>query len=83
MSRTPPLQSPAQLALIGGGLWLLALLIHPLGILGPLGVILLIGAGVAYLLRPRRQTMYWRGRVLDLDGPPNATERLYHTVFRD
>ena len=83
MSLTPPLHSPTQLAVIGGVLWLLALVIHPLGILGPIGVMLVIVAAVAYLLRPRRQTMYWRGRVLDVGGPPSATERLYHTLFRD
>jgi len=64
--------------------WLLGVVIHvhALAFLTPLGVALLLVAGVAYLLRPRRQTMYWRGRRIDLDDRAKPTDRLYRVMFR-
>jgi hypothetical protein len=79
----PRLDSPAQLALIGILVWLVGAVIHPLaGILVPLGIVLLLGAGVAYLLRPKRQTMYWRGRAIDLNDHRGPVQRLYRLFFR-
>jgi hypothetical protein len=63
-------------------LWLVGAVIHPLGILAPLGLVLLLVAGIAYLLRPRPHTMYWRGRRIDLNDKPGLTERLYRVLFR-
>jgi hypothetical protein len=76
------LSSPAQLALAGIALWLAGTIVHPLAILAPLGLVLLLLAGAAYLLRPRRHTMYWRGRELDLDGKPGPREQLYRLLFK-
>jgi hypothetical protein len=76
------LKSPAQLALLALGLWLFGAVVHPLAVLAPLGVILLVVAGVAYVLRPKRNTMYWRGRRIDLDDLPTAGRELYHLLFR-
>jgi hypothetical protein len=82
-SRTaPPLDSPAQLALIGLVVWLVGVLIHPVAILAPIGLILLVLAGVAYLLRPRSSTMYWRGRRIDLDDKPGPVAGLYRAIFK-
>ena len=77
-----PLESPAQLAVIGGVVWLLGVLVHPLALLAPIGVILLMLAGVAYLLRPRQQSMYWRGRRIELEDNSGAGAQLYRRVFR-
>jgi hypothetical protein len=74
--------SPGQLALIGVGLWLVSLVVHGLAILAPIGVIVLVVAGVGYLIRPRSRTMYWRGRQIDLGGEPTLAGRLYHAVFK-
>jgi hypothetical protein len=76
------LDSPAQLALAGLALWLLGAIVHPLAVLTPLGLVLLLVAGAAYLLRPRRRTMYWRGRELDLSAEPGPREQLYHLLFK-
>ena len=82
----PPFDSPAQLALIGLGLWLVGALLHPLGLLAPLGLLVLLVAGLAYLLRPRSHTMYWRGRRIDLDNDDDQrrgpTDALYRRLFR-
>jgi hypothetical protein len=79
----PRLASPAQLAIIGVVVWLVGAVIHPFaGLLVPLGVALLLAAGVAYLLRPKRQTMYWRGREITLDDDRGATAKLYRLFFR-
>ena len=78
----PPLESPAQLAAIGVVVWLIGVLIHPLALLAPLGLLVLLVAGLAYLLRPKRRTMYWRGREIELDGDRGPLEQLYRTVFR-
>jgi hypothetical protein len=78
----PPLESPAQLALIGLVVWLIGAVIHPLAILAPLGLLLLVIAGVAYVVRPRRHSMYWRGREIDLDDDRGPVQGLYRAVFR-
>jgi cbb3-type cytochrome oxidase subunit 3 len=56
--------------------------IYPLGILAPLGLVLLLMAGVAYLLRPRTRSMYWRGRQIDLDDEPGPAQQLYRRRLR-
>jgi hypothetical protein len=77
------LDSPLQLAIVAGIAWLVGVVIHPLAILVPLGIVLLVLAGVAYLLRPKTQTMYWRGRRIDLnDQGSGAAQRLYRQVFK-
>lgn len=78
----PRFDSPGQLALVAVGIWLIGAVFHPLAVLAPLGVVLLILAGVAYLLRPKSQNMYWRGRRIDLDEPRGARQRLYHVFFK-
>jgi hypothetical protein len=78
----PRLDSPGQLALVALGLWIVGSIVPFVHILAPLGLLLLLGAGVAYLLRPRRHTMYWRGRTIELDGEPTATARLYRAIFK-
>ncbi len=76
------LNSPGQLALIAIIMWLLGVVIHPLAVLSPLGLILLLVAGAAYLLRPKTHSMYWRGRRIDLDEDRSAGRQLYHLLFR-
>jgi cbb3-type cytochrome oxidase subunit 3 len=76
------LDSPGQLALAAVLVWVVGTLVHPLAILAPLGVLLLLVAGIAYLLRPKNQTMYWRGRRIDLDDRSSAGQRVYHMLFR-
>ena len=76
------LESPGQLALIAVVVWLVGALIHPFAFLAPLGLALLLVAGLAYLLRPRAHTMYWRGRRIDLDDRSGAAERLYRLLFK-
>lgn len=78
----PPLESPGQLALIAVVIWLVGALIHPFAILAPLGLVLLLVAGVAYLVRPKSRTMYWRGREIDLDNDRGPVDQLYHLIFR-
>jgi hypothetical protein len=78
----PPLESPAQLALIGLVVWLIGAVIHPLAVLAPLGLLLLVVAGVAYVVRPKRHSMYWRGREIDLDDDRGLVQDLYRAVFR-
>ena len=81
-SSRPPLESPGQLAVFGIAAWLIGVVIQPLVILVPLGLLLLIGAGVAYALRPRQHSMYWRGRQIDLSDHESSTERFYRSIFR-
>ncbi len=77
----PRFESPGQRAIAGVVIWLIGALIHPFAILAPIGIVLLLLAGVAYLLRPRNHTMYWRGRRIDLDnGGPG--QRAYHVFFK-
>jgi hypothetical protein len=79
----PPLEAPGQLAIIGVVVWLIGALVHPLAaLLVPLGIALLLLAGVAYLVRPKRHTMYWRGREIDLADSRGAADQLYHLIFR-
>ena len=76
------LESPAQLAVIGLVVWLIGAFIHPFAILVPLGLILLLVAGVAYLVRPQVHTMYWRGRQIELDDERSAVALIYRLFFR-
>jgi cbb3-type cytochrome oxidase subunit 3 len=63
--------------------WLVGAVIHPLaGLLVPLGIGLLLVAGVAYLLRPKKHSMYWRGREIDLDDDRGPAQQLYRFFFR-
>ena len=78
----PPLESPGQLALIAIVVWLIGAVIHPLAILAPVGLVLLLVAGAAYLVRPKKHTMYWRGREIDLDDHSSPAEQLYRMVFK-
>ncbi|HEV7666701.1 MAG TPA: hypothetical protein VGQ62_24420 [Chloroflexota bacterium] len=67
----------------GAGLWLVAVLLHPLSVLAPVGILLLIVAGIAYLIRPRNRTMYWRDRQIELtDDSPTFAHQLYRAVFK-
>ena len=74
--------SPGQLALIGGGLWLLGVLAPALGFLVLVGVALLLVAGLSLLIRPRAREMYWRGRRIDAGGEPTWGEQLYRKLYR-
>jgi hypothetical protein len=76
------IESPAHLAGLAVVLWLAGVLIHPLAMLVPVAILLLVLAGVAYLIRPRAQTMYWRGRRLELDPNLTPAQRLYRRVFK-
>jgi hypothetical protein len=78
----PQPHSPAQLALVGALIWLVGALVH-LTLLAPIGVALLVVAGIGQLIRPRSREMYWRGRRIELDDSPSAAHRLYRAVFRD
>jgi hypothetical protein len=80
--RRAPLESPRQLALVAIVVWLIGFVFHPLAILAPVGLALLLVAGAAYLLRPKRRTMYWRGRELDVADYNGTAARLYYTVFK-
>jgi hypothetical protein len=77
-----PLESPAQLAIIAIVVWLIGVFFQPLGILAPIGFVLLLVAGAAYFMRPRKRTMYWRGRELDLTDDLGPVERLYYQLFK-
>jgi len=79
---SPLFDSPGQLAVIAAVVWLVGVFIHPLAILAPLGLGLLLLAVVAYVLRPRSHTMYWRGRRIDLDDNPGPIEGLYRALFK-
>jgi hypothetical protein len=78
----PRFESPGQLALVAIGALLVGLFFHPLSILVPLGMILLVLAGVAYLMRPKSQTMYWRGRRIELDNAQSPANQTYHLFFK-
>jgi hypothetical protein len=83
MSSTfPRFESPGQLALVAVAIWLIGAIFHPLAVLAPIGVILLVCAGLAYLLRPKSQSMYWRGRRIDLDDGRGVGTQLYRTFFK-
>jgi hypothetical protein len=53
-----------------------------LHVLATVGVILLLAAGVGYLIRPRSRTMYWRERKIDLDDEPGPAQRVYRALFK-
>jgi hypothetical protein len=75
-------ESPAQLAGVGLVLWIIGAVIHAAAILVPIGLGLLLVAGVGWLIRPRSHTMYWRGREIQLDDEPTTLAQLYRAVFR-
>ncbi|MBV9354107.1 MAG: hypothetical protein JO023_01140 [Chloroflexi bacterium] len=74
--------SPGQLAIVGVIIWLLGVVLHPLAILVPLGLLVLAVAALGFLLRPKSQTMYWRGRRIDLEDKHASRYRLYYAIFR-
>ena len=75
--------NPGQLAAIGAAAWLIGSLIHVLAVLAPIGLVLLLIAGLAWLVRPRTRTTYWRGRPVELtDDSRTAAHRLYRALFR-
>src|SRR5262245_44882650 len=76
------LETPAHLAVGAVILWLVGVVVHALAFLVPIAVGLLIAAGIAYLIRPKPQTMYWRGRRLDLAPEPGPLQQLYRLFFR-
>ena len=76
------IETPAHLAVGAVVLWLAGAFIHALAFLVPLAVVLLVAAGVAYLIRPKRQTMYWRGRQLDLAPEPGPLQQVYRLFFK-
>jgi hypothetical protein len=78
----PQPRSPAQLAIVGALLWVAGVLIH-LALLAPIGIALLIVAGIGQLIRPRAREMYWRGRRIELDDKPSAAHRIYRAIFRE
>ena len=43
---------------------------------------LLVVAGLSLLIRPRARTMYWRGRLIELNDEPSVGERLYRLIYR-
>ena len=78
----PQPRSPAQLALVGALIWLVGVLVH-LALLAPIGIALLLLAGIGQLIRPHSREMYWRGRKIMLDDQPSAAHRIYRAVFRE
>ncbi|MBI4497999.1 MAG: hypothetical protein HY689_08890 [Chloroflexi bacterium] len=57
-----------------------------LGALGPLAAnlgLLLLAFGIAtWLIRPRRKTVYWRERPIDVGGGLSWLERLYYVFYK-
>jgi hypothetical protein len=78
----PRPDSPGQLGVAGLVVWLVGALVPAVHVLATVGLILLLVAGIGYLIRPRSRTMYWRGRQLDLGDQPGAGQRLYRAIFR-
>ena len=79
-------RSPAQLAVLG----IILVLLGWFGLLAPLhsallyaGVLSLVVAGIAWMIRPQRRTVVWRGRVIDMTGELTWWERLYYVMFRE
>ncbi len=54
-----------------------------LALLAPIGIALLVLAGIGQLIRPQTREMYWRGRKIQLDDKPSAAHRIYRAVFRE
>jgi hypothetical protein len=75
--------SPLQLALVGLGVWLLGVFVASLHVLVPVGLGLLLLAGVAQLCKPKRKLMTWRGRTFDVAPEPSGVGRMYRSFFRD
>jgi len=63
-------------------IWLVAALVPGLHIFTSVGLILLLVAGVGYLIRPRSRTMYWRDRRIDLGDEPGPGQRVYRAIFK-
>ena len=78
----PRPSSPAQLAVAALVIWLVGALVPAVHVLATVGLILLLVAGIGYLIRPRSRTMYWRGRMLDLGDRPGANQRIYRAIFK-
>ena len=78
----PRPDSPGQLAVAGLVIWLVGALAPMFHVLASVGLILLLVAGIGYLIRPRSRTMYWRGRQLDLGNSPGANQRIYRAIFK-
>jgi hypothetical protein len=78
----PRPDSPGQLAVAAVVIWLVGALVPALHVLATLGLILLLVAGIGYLIRPRSRTMYWRGRQLDLGDRPGPNQRIYRAIFK-
>jgi hypothetical protein len=62
--------------------WLVGALVH-IALLAPIGIALVILAGIGQLIRPHSREMYWRGRRIQLDDEPSAAHRIYRAVFRE
>ena len=75
-------ESPAQLAVIALAIWVVAAIVPLLHAFVPLAVILLLVAGAGQLLRPRKRTMYWRERRIELEDGPRFGGSLYRAIFK-
>jgi hypothetical protein len=64
------------------GLWLAGALVPLLHALAPVGLVLLVVAGLSLFVRPRARTMYWRGRLIELNDESSVGERLYRLIYR-
>ena len=78
----PRPESPGQLAIAGLVVLLLSAVVPVLHVLGSVGLVLLLVAGLGYLIRPRSRTMYWRERKIDLDDEPGPAQRVYRALFK-
>jgi hypothetical protein len=75
--------TPAHLATFGVVIWLVGTLMHVAGVLAPLGLTLVLVAGLGWLVRPRTHVAYWRGRPIELgDTRPTLGHRVYKALFR-
>jgi hypothetical protein len=81
----PRPSSPAQLALVA----IILLVLAYFRILGPfrelgmnLALVLLAVAAVTWMVRPRRRTVMWRERRIDLTPELSWIERLYYVIYR-
>ena len=81
----PRPSSPAQVALVG----LIVVVVAYFRLLGPysslafnVGLGLLLLAGITWFIRPRRRTVVWRERRIDLDAELSLLERLYYLIYR-
>jgi hypothetical protein len=75
--------TPGHLAAIGAAAWLIGSLFSVATVLVPIGLALLVVAGLGWLLRPRTRTVYWRDRPIELtDDAATLGHRLYRALFR-